>query len=444
MGASAAVFLLSAVFGSQGKGSVIGSAVLCVFYLLIFYLFTVVRTAKIRTIIQTMFLLVILTELSITSYIGVKTVGTEVRDTYPERYEEIRALLDMRRPLGEPAGVDFYRTDIDGLNSYNESSLYNYNGISFASSTVNAGVSKFMAGLGLPNSIRYSQYWYTETSPLTGAFLSMRYVINIGPTGDNSIYWATASKVGDLSLLENKRYLPLGFMVNEDITGYVHNDAPFLSQNDLFRRATGLDEDLFEIIEISALGRKDEQGRTVWAFGTLSDMIYAYCAIDRNERMGIFNGAGIRTIPVNRNAPYIFTVGSFSDGDSFFMALENGSASLYLGVLNQDLFEQGYALLADETLQLTKFTDTQVSGNVTALKDGVLYTSIPGGKNWSVFVDGVKSEIVLIDNAMAAVRLKKGDHTVEFRYFNKSLLAGIIVSLVSLAVFAALVLMKKN
>jgi len=67
----------------------------------------------------------------------------------------------------------------------------------------------------------------------------------------------------------------------------------------------------------------------------------------------------------------------------------------------------------------------------------VLYTSIPG-KNWNVYVDGVKSEIVLIDSAMAAVRLSEGTHTVEFRYHNKSLTVGIIVSLVSLAVFAAL------
>jgi uncharacterized membrane protein YfhO len=122
--------------------------------------------------------------------------------------------------------------------------------------------------------------------------------------------------------------------------------------------------------------------------------------------------------------------------------LETGNASIYLGFLNSEVFERGYALLADETWNLTKFTDTQVSGNVTALKDGVLYTSIPGDENWNVYVDGVISELVLIDNAMAAVRLSKGAHTVEFRYYNKSLAAGIIVSLVSLAVFAALVLVN--
>jgi uncharacterized membrane protein YfhO len=98
MGISAAVFLLSAVFGSQGKGSVIGSVVLCVFYLLLFYFFERTRTARHsgmtrhsarmtrgQAILQTAFLLLILTELSITAYIGVKAAGTTDRNAYPER-----------------------------------------------------------------------------------------------------------------------------------------------------------------------------------------------------------------------------------------------------------------------------------------------------------------------------------------------------------------------
>jgi uncharacterized membrane protein YfhO len=331
------------------------------------------------------------------------------------------------------------------MRTLNDSSLYNYNGISFFSSTANVGVSRFMAGLGLPSNIRNGHYWYTETSPLAGAFLNMRYIIGFpGNVGDNSVYWGTAGRAGDLELLESKRYLPLGFMADEGITGYAHNDNPFLSQNDLFRRTTGLDEDLFAITDINALARKDERGRTVWGFETQSDgLIYAYCTIDSNNLMRIFNGANIRTVPLSGAAPCAFTVGSFSRGDTVFLALENGNALIYLGLLNSEVFERGYTLLADETLRLTKFTDTKVSGNVTALKDGVLYTSIPG-KNWNVFVDGVKSEIVLIDNAMAAVRLTEGAHTVEFRYFNKSLLAGIIVSLVSLAVFVTLVLIQNR
>jgi len=95
-------------------------------------------------------------------------------------------------------------------------------------------------------------------------------------------------------------------------------------------------------------------------------------------------------------------------------------------------------------LQLTGFTNTKVKGTITSLDDGLLYTSIPTDKNWSVYVDGVKSEIVLIDNAMIAVFLNKGYHEIEFRYFNKSFLAGSIITFISLAVFTMLIIFEKH
>jgi len=117
---------------------------------------------------------------------------------------------------------------------------------------------------------------------------------------------------------------------------------------------------------------------------------------------------------------------------------------MHVGFLNSELFEQGYAKLANQTLQLTEFTNTKVKGKINVLDDGLLYTSIPADKNWSAYVDGVKSEIVKIDNAMIAVNLSKGNHEIEFRYFNTSFLAGCIVSLVSLAVFIALTVLEKR
>jgi uncharacterized membrane protein YfhO len=459
MGISAAVFLLAAVFGSQGKGYVIGSVVLCVIYLLIFYFFARIRmvrhSAKMtrwQAAILIVFLAAVLTELSITSYIGIKTVGTTDRDTYSEGYEQIQALLNMRRPraspLGEPVGVDFYLTDIDTSFTFNDPPLYNYNGISLYSSTVNDSVTWFMQGLGVSNGTAV-YFTYAEAPPLTNAFLNMRYMISRwGNPADNGIYWETIGEAGDALLLENRFYLPLGFMVNEDTAGYVHKDNPFLSQNDLFRRATGIDEDLFTITNLTDDTLDPENGRwdtTIWHYEMPSDgMFYVYCKSDKDNMVVVFvNGVLTRYVIIPHNVSFISTEGSFSRGDVISFTSEESGVSIFAGYLNSEIFEQGYALLADETLNLTKFTDTLVSGNVTALSDGVLYTSIPGDKNWSVFVDGVKSEIVLLDNAMAAVRLKTGAHTVEFCYFNKSLLAGIIVSLASLAVFAALILRKR-
>jgi len=71
----------------------------------------------------------------------------------------------------------------------------------------------------------------------------------------------------------------------------------------------------------------------------------------------------------------------------------------------------------------------------------LLYTSIPYGKRWKAFLDGVESEILPVGGAMAAIRLSKGPHNIEFRYYNNSLTAGIIVSIVSLTVFIAMIIL---
>jgi len=441
----AVFFLVSAVFGTQEKSAVIASAVLCVFYLILLLIFSGIKTAKAQTSVKTAFFVLILIELSVTAFIGVKTAGTSSRNEYPDRYVQIHSLLDQRRQSAK----DFYRTEIDGLRSFNESSLFNNNGISFYASTADASVTRFIAGLGLPNFIRNSRYWYNETSPLTNAFLNMRYFISRrGDPADGSVYWETISNAGDSELLENRYYLPLSFMVNEEIAGYAHHDSnPFLSQNDLFCKTTGIDSNLFAIWDISSLAERDkERGRTTWDIETPVDgPLYAFCSLPGgSELMDIsVNGSLVRRLPMSDVAPYIFTAGCFSQGDIVSLSLKSGNATIYLGFLNKPLFEQGYTILADEPLNLTHFSETKVRGTVTALQDGILYTSIPG-RNWQVYVDGVKSELLLIDNAMAAVRLSKGTHEVEFRYLNKSFVAGVVVSIVSVVIFIILILRKKR
>jgi uncharacterized membrane protein YfhO len=439
-GISAALLLLSAVFGSQEKKYVIGSVVVCAFYVLLFYSLMTARTVKTRASVKTAVFLVILTELSITSYIGIKTAGTTDRKEYYDGYEQIQALLKKR----QKTGVDFYRTDTDIFYNCNEPYLYNYNGVSFYSSTINPEVLWFMQGLGLVSQrMDYNRFIYVETSPLTNAFLNMRYMIShLGDLRDKNAYWETVGKAGDSLLLENKYYLPLGFMVNEELADYKRQANSFLSQNDLFSLATGLNGSLFAVYEISALAEKKD-GKITWNYKVpVTGMTYAFCMIDEpktRKQLEIYiNGTGLPLFPINDHTLHIFTVGSLEQGDNVTFSLGIDNALLFVGHLNGELFERGYAKLAGQTLNLTEFTNTKVRGNVTAIEDGLLYTSIPADKNWSVYVDGEKSKIVLIDNAMAAVRLNKGYHEIEFRYFNTSLLVGIIVSLASLAIFATL------
>lgn len=436
MGLCAALFLLAAFFGSQENKYVIGSAVLCVVYLAMYY-FIGSSKGKAQKLIRPAFLVVIIVELFLTSWMAFKAAPYSKRNEYPDRYNQLQKLLTLRQPVRN----DFYRTDVDKQFMNNDPSLYNYNGISFFSSMIDYKVAGFMQGLGLLGDKHL--FLYNKTSPLVNLFLNMRYLLSrTGQQFDQGAYWEPIGKAGDSFLLENKFYLSLGFMVNDELADYVHNeDNPFLSQNDLFRRATGLEGDLFTTTDVSINYQNMESERN-YSVPT-NGMMFVHCKSEV-----------INTVIVYRNNAYLGYVdfpspmactsimGILSQGDIVTFEAED-DALIIAAYFDQELFERGYSLLAGAPLSLTKFTNIAVCGNVTAYEDGLLWTSIPG-KNWSVYVDGKKSEMVLIDNAMAAVRLKKGFHEIEFKYFNKSFLIGIIISLASLGIFVTLIFLKKN
>jgi uncharacterized membrane protein YfhO len=463
IGISASLVLLSAVIGPQKTNYIVGSAVLGAFYILLFYLSLTARTVKTSTFAKAALFITVLTELSITSYIGIKTVRTTDRDEYYYGYEQIKALLNTRKKTD----VDFYRTDLDFVYNNNQPYLYNYNGVCIFLSSVNPDLLRLMQGLGLNSSrsqFNTNSFYYSATSPLTNAFLNMRYLIS--PTGniaDKNFNWEIVGKIGDSLLLENKYYLPLGFMVDNKLTDYKYNDNPFLAQNIFFQLATGLDGDLFEMHEFNISDpKKNDYKQQILKFNyqfSFTGMAYAYCRYDdivfRNRSRSYLleidlNKTETRLTSfkfnIGDNTPYIFPLGEITQSDNITFSIEinnnDNKALICVGLLNGELFERGYAKLSSQVLQLTEFTNIKVKGKITALDDGLLYTSIPADKNWSAYVDGVKREIVKIDNAMIAVSLNKGYHEIEFRYFNTGLLAGGIVSIVSLAVFIVLAVME--
>ncbi|MCL2044137.1 MAG: YfhO family protein [Treponema sp.] len=446
MGISAALFLLAAVFGSQEMSTIIGSAVLCAVYILLLFIKSK-GTGRVQRFMVNAVFLVIVAELLISSWIGIKTNGTTGRDEFPGHYEHIQELLELRRP----AGVNYYRTDINYANGLNSSFLYHYNGISMYSSTVNINAAGFMQRLGLLGYDR--NFYYSDITPLLNAFFNIRYVISTdGSLKDNGIYWEPAGESGDVLMLENKYYLPLGFMVKENLTGYVNqNDNPFSAQNDLFSRATGLNDNLFTITNITntpaQTGNINGDNFLFWNYTMPSNgMLYVYIENDTDIQPGVFvNGVFLDYIFIpDFYISNLTAVGLLAQGDIITFTVKEGIDFLmYAGHFDSALFGQGYAQLASQPLTLTHFSNTLVKGHVTAHEDGLLYTSIPGDRNWSVYVNGVKNDIVLIDNAMAAVRLNQGTHEIEFRYFNRSFLAGIIISLASLAIFAVLIWVKR-
>ena len=359
----------------------------------------------------------------------------------------------------------FYRAETTHSQTLNDGALNGYNGISTFTSSANVKVTEFMRALGYGAKNTYNRYCYEEASPVSDLFLGIKYMIDRESRDRGSSIYHNLHTYGSVSLLQNTAYLPLGFLAESDLQNvmfFITND--FYFQNELFTAATGVVEDVWQMLEGDTLtvsgngveiSNQYSDGYITYSGAAVdSSITYAY-VVDRegflcvqldcpqrNDVTVLVNGCEVMLESLSLEQ--MLAVGDVYPGDyvELRFACEEGESSymnIGAAVLDPAVFWQGQQILAQSTLELTKFTNTRVAGTISCDRDGLLYTSIPQNGNWSVKVDGEPAEIVLVGDVMAAVELAEGEHTVVFTYRNAAFALGWKISLVSAAIFGALI-----
>ena len=90
------------------------------------------------------------------------------------------------------------------------------------------------------------------------------------------------------------------------------------------------------------------------------------------------------------------------------------------------------AAMVTEPMEITAFSDTHIEGTVTAYEAGMLLTSIPYDKGWTVTADGRTLDTDEYFNAFLAVRLPAGTHQMTFDFRPRGRTEGILITIVSL------------
>ena len=265
---------------------------------------------------------------------------------------------------------------------------------------------------------------------------------------------------------KNLAYLPLGFLADNhliDVNFDTMEDAlPF--QNRLFSAATGIQGDVWSFLEgknFSISGTSvsiTSQNKTGYcAYRTASEkggtITYKYIAdragfvcIDLNlskKNSFSFWKNGIELYSETYSIPQSLAACEVEPNDIIEVHLtcnpnEQGTISLQCGVLNSEVFWNGYDILKESTLELSTFQNTLIEGTIYCNRNGVLYTSIPQNGNWRAYVDNKEAPIVEIGNAMVGLLLPEGNHTVRFVYHNAAFALGWKISLACFLIFIGL------
>ncbi len=434
-----------------------------------------------RSVSTFLFCLLFLGEMGLGFGLAVSNVGTTSRSAYPLQNSDMQSLIQY---MNEHDSDLFWRAETTGPYTLNEAALNGYNGVSVFTSSANVNFNRFSGSLGLASWPGSNRYVYYESSPFTNTLCGIKYLFDRTGNQYDTDYTTPVAESGNVKLLRSSTYIAPGFMTDAALGDFLADKGvynPIREQESMFTLATGIDAPLYTHIRHSDLSCSDNS--TLIATGT-SGTQYSYTLPDdpSDEKLrisytlpqdGVYcattNTTCTKKVSVYCNDTLLFsrdlkvrslfTLGHLNEGDRVtfeYSDLEHkGTAvSLDLAVQNNDVFDEGFALLADEPLVLTKWSDTQINGTIEVKQDGLFYTSIPYERGWRVIVDGreisvcegydPKLESVKLSDSVICFPLSKGSHTIELRFTAPGLKAGAIISGISLAVFAALLILLRK
>ena len=102
--------------------------------------------------------------------------------------------------------------------------------------------------------------------------------------------------------------------------------------------------------------------------------------------------------------------------------------------------------LQENTLQNIQVGTDTVAGDITLDRTKLLCLAVPFSTGWEAFIDGSKTEVYCLNERYMGILIPSGEHSVQFQYSMPYKKAGLAVSLLGIAAFAACIFIieRKN
>lgn len=394
-------------------------------------------------------LIVIGTESGLNTYLT--SVPTVSRDTYLSNYDSYQILTNR---TVENEENDFFRFDKFARRTQNDAMLIGFQGSSYFSSTLNSLVSDFYERYGMKGS--RVNYCFDGATPVTAALLANRYMLYTLDRGYDNLF-ALADTQGELYLYKNNYALPFGYMLTE--TADTELDSLFVS-------AEYMRENIHEDEDDDDLNPIERQNRLVHKLGITGDVfipvdmnLYGsdgdlftsedahYYAYTTNTKISDIemNYEGKSKTYSQIKKKYILDLGYHNSGETLSFSSENGeSLNLKAYRIDTSVLEKFITRLSEQTLTVNQYDETYLTGSIDVNTAGQLVMSVAYEPGWTLYIDGKKTDMELFADTFISVYLEEGTHSIELKYFTPGLIPGAVLSIISIAAFAAIWILQNK
>ncbi len=129
---------------------------------------------------------------------------------------------------------------------------------------------------------------------------------------------------------------------------------------------------------------------------------------------------------------------------SFTQAATYNAQEANIYYLPLEGYEEKVAKLSQDALQIAKWSDTYIAGEVETKTTKLLCVPVLYSSGWKLYVNGEKQELKKVNLMYSGVLLEEGKHEIVLKYESPFLKLGAFVSLIGLGLFAGLGLAERK
>lgn len=393
-------------------------------------------------------------ELCVSAVYGFQEIG---QIDVPKFFGNTEAVEQIKEYIGEEK---LERTDLASWKMLDEAIWYNLRCVTMFGSTADGNTVDQMDQIGFYTGA--NEYLYDGATKFTNNLLNVKY--NIVRSEDRPLNdMQKLLSVGENTLYENPYHTSIGYLMDSEVFNWIGDNVyPFDVLNE-FAYYAYEEEDLFQYKEVSepvlhdVTVEKTNDGEYSFENTTAQvDNIVFYINIEEDtEELYIhYDGSQVENtvIAVGDNeivsdslSSRIYPVGKLYAGDQVEVRMQlkddgtnSGVVRITAATLNQEAFDNITRRMEEEQFKTTSYTSNSITGTVDALKDCMLFFSIPSDPGWEVTMDGEKVETTTIGESFLALDVSEGHHDIEMKYTPPGLINGCIISLAAIIVFIML------
>lgn len=391
---------------------------------------------------------ILVLEASANGVFGLIQNGSINRTNYNSKLEAAQSVNDY-------VGDELCRTELDTFNGRNNAMWLGFKSLSMFSSTLSDGLDTLLDHLGYFAAV--NKFSYEGSTRLTDAIFGIKYLMSEKQKDQIRAFKYVGEFEGQY-LYENDEALPLGFMVKDTYKDWMPDSSyPWENLNSFVKCATGIEDELFSVEYMT--GEPVPTGATIekqdeFSYHLIEDgtedaqlLVYTYQPTYQKERYIYYEAPHMSKLKVSINGDvrsysdtrgHIVDLGMIGPQDTVTLTLtldssySSADVKLALFGLNEDIYQQVWGQLSQETLNIVDNSETTIKGTINVTQKGIMYTSIPYDAGWTVRVDGQKVETKSLQDSLMYIELDAGQHEIEMSFVPKGFVPGLCISAICL------------